>query len=172
MTWYSRSACGLVSAAVFESSLHHLGHFPLAVKFSRLQHHLEHLLSYEPSEVPRSSLLLVFTSNGYFPDVLTETKFCSFQIVTSEALTRVSEALPAEAPSFSRRPSSRLHLHWKIPDPVRLGWITETSWSDFILAFFQYSAALKESCSVMRHEPYYTNPMSCAQFSLILSFFL
>lgn len=70
--------------------------------------------------------------------------------------------------SSSRRPSSRLHLHCKIPDPVCLGWSTEHSWSDLILAFFQYSAALKESCSVMRHEPSYTNPQSCAKFSLIL----
>lgn len=46
-------------------------------------------------------LLHVFTLNGSFPDVLTETKFCSLQIVTSEAATSVSEALPADADSAS-----------------------------------------------------------------------
>lgn len=44
-------------------------------------------------------------------------------------------------------------------------------WSYSCFFFPQYSAALKESCSVMRHEPYYTNPRSCAKFSLIRSFF-
>lgn len=46
-------------------------------------------------------LLDVFTLNGYLPDVLTETKCWSFQIVTSEAATGVSDALRAEANSAS-----------------------------------------------------------------------
>lgn len=130
-------------------------------------------------------LLHLFTLNGYFPDVWTETKFCRFQMVTSGVATRdllilpqpVEETLECdvrslgpwdEIPSPSPSPSPRLHLRWKIPDPVRLGWITEHVRSDLILAFFQYSAALNESCPVMRHEPYYTNPQSCVKFSLIL----